>query len=78
MRSALVVLKRELRSFFVSPLAYVVLTSWLVWNGVVFWVLAEFYSRNAVSSGASNPLSGEPRTHCPVFSAEAHSSSSHF
>ena len=58
MRSAWVVLKRELGSFFVSPLAYVVLTSWLVWNGVVFWVLAEFYSRNAVSSGASNPLSG--------------------
>jgi len=57
-RSAWVVLKRELGSFFVSPLAYVVLTSWLVWNGVVFWVLTEFYARNAVSSGASTPLSG--------------------
>lgn len=58
MSGAWVVLKRELGSFFVSPLAYVVLTSWLVWNGVVFWVLTEFYSRNAVSSGASSPLSG--------------------
>ncbi len=58
MKSAWVVLKRELGSFFVSPLAYVVLTSWLVWNGVVFWVLSEFYSRNAVSSGASSPLAG--------------------
>ncbi len=58
MKSAWVVLKRELGSFFVSPLAYVVLTSWLVWNGVVFWLLTEFYARNAVSSGASSPLSG--------------------
>jgi ABC-2 type transport system permease protein len=58
MTGAWVVMKRELGSFFVSPLAYVVLTSWLVWNGVVFWILTEFYARNAVSSGASTPLSG--------------------
>jgi len=58
MTGAWVVMKRELGSFFVSPLAYVVLTSWLIWNGVVFWVLTEFYARNAVSSGASSPLSG--------------------
>jgi ABC-2 type transport system permease protein len=51
-------MKRDLASFFVSPLAYVVLTAWLMWNGVVFWILAEFYARNAVSSGTSNPLSG--------------------
>jgi ABC-2 type transport system permease protein len=49
-------MKRELSSFFVSPLAYVVLTAWLVWNGVVFWVLTEFYARNAVASGAASPL----------------------
>lgn len=58
MKGTWVVMKRELASFFVSPLAYVVLTSWLVWNGVVFWVLTEFYARNAVASGASTPLSG--------------------
>jgi ABC-2 type transport system permease protein len=57
-KSAWVVMTRELGAFFVSPLAYVVLTSWLVWNGVVFWILTEFYARNAVSSGASTPLSG--------------------
>jgi ABC-2 type transport system permease protein len=56
-RSTWVVMRRELGSFFVSPLAYVVLTAWLLWNGVVFWVLAEFYARNAVSSGAASPLS---------------------
>ena len=58
MKGAWVVMKRELVSFFVAPLAYVVMTSWLVWNGVTFWILAEFYARNAVASGASTPLSG--------------------
>lgn len=57
MSSAWIVMRRELESFFVSPLAYVVLTAWLVWNGLVFWVLTEFYARNAVASGASSPLS---------------------
>lgn len=57
MKSVWVILRRELGSFFVSPLAYVVLTAWLVWNGVVFWVLTEFYARNAVASGAATPLS---------------------
>ena len=57
MRSAWVIMRRELRSFFVSPLAYVVLCAWLIWNGLVFWVLTEFYARNAVASGAASPLS---------------------
>lgn len=57
MKSTWVIMRRELASFFVSPLAYVVLTSWLMWNGVVFWVLTEFYARNAVASGAATPLS---------------------
>jgi ABC-2 type transport system permease protein len=57
MKSAWVIMRRELRSFFVSPLAYVVLTAWLVWNGVTFQVLTEFYARNAVASGAATPLS---------------------
>ncbi len=58
MRSAWVVMKRELASFFVSPLAYVVLTSWLNFTGVTIWILTEFYARNAVTSGADTPLSG--------------------
>ncbi len=29
----------------------------VVWYCVVFWVLTEFYARNAVASGASSPLS---------------------
>lgn len=58
MRSAWVVMKRELGSFFVSPLAYVVLTSWLIFTGITFWILSEFYARNAVASGSDTPLSG--------------------
>lgn len=58
MKSTWVVMRRELASFFVSPLAYVVLTSWLIFSGVTFWILAEFYARNAVSSGSDSPLAG--------------------
>ncbi len=58
MKGAWVVLKRELASFFASPLAYVVLTAWLLFSGITFWILTEFYARNAVSSGADTPLSG--------------------
>lgn len=58
MRSAWVVMRRELASFFFSPLAYVVLTSWLIYTGLVFSLLTEFYARNAVASGADSPLSG--------------------
>jgi ABC-2 type transport system permease protein len=57
MKSTWVILRRELASFFLSPLAYVVLTAWLVWNGATFQVLTEFYARNAVASGAATPLS---------------------
>ena len=57
MKSIWVVMRRELASFFFSPLAYVVLTAWLVWNGATFQVLTEFYARNAVASGAATPLS---------------------
>jgi ABC-2 type transport system permease protein len=57
MKRTWVIMRRELAAFFVSPLAYVVLTCWLLWNGVVFWVLTEFYARNAVASGAATPLS---------------------
>lgn len=58
MRSAWVIMKRELASFFLSPLAYVVLTSWLIYTGWTFWTLARFYAQYAVSSGADGPLSG--------------------
>jgi len=58
MRGAWVVLRRELAAYFVSPLAYVVLTSWLIFTGLTFWILTEFYARNAVASGTDSPLSG--------------------
>ena len=58
MKSAWIVMRRELASFFVSPLAYVILTCWLIFSGLAFWILAEFYARHAVESGAATPLSG--------------------
>jgi ABC-2 type transport system permease protein len=37
--------KREIFSFFVSPIAYVVLTVWLLFFGVVFYVLALVFAQ---------------------------------
>ena len=50
-------MRRELGSYFVSPLAYVVIFSWLIFNGLTLSLLTNFYARNAVASGAANPLS---------------------
>ncbi|MDD9966476.1 MAG: ABC transporter permease subunit [Myxococcales bacterium] len=44
MRAAWTIAKREVRAFFVLPVAYVVLTVWLLYFGVVFSLLAEFFS----------------------------------
>lgn len=56
MKGTWVVLKRELRSFFVSPLAYIVMTAWLLWTGLTFVFLAEHYASNAIASGLASPL----------------------
>ena len=40
MRASWVIAKREIFAFFVSPLAYVVIAAWLIWNGVVYAMLA--------------------------------------
>ena len=56
MKGTSVVLKRELASFFVSPLAYIVWTAWLLWTGLTFVFLTEHYARNAIASGLANPL----------------------
>lgn len=43
---------RELRAYFFSPLAYVVLTLLLVVHGLVFWVIVSYLSDPRVSVGA--------------------------
>lgn len=58
MSAAFIIAKREIFSFFVSPIAYVVITAWLLWSGVVFWVLMSFVAGQGVSQAASQtPLS---------------------
>ncbi|MCG8557587.1 MAG: hypothetical protein MJD61_20210, partial [Proteobacteria bacterium] len=57
--SALWVLtRREVLSFFVSPMAYVVLTVWLLYSGLSFYFIAELFASQPVSGSATqNPLS---------------------
>ncbi|MFO0693279.1 MAG: ABC transporter permease subunit [Polyangiales bacterium] len=57
MRAALEIARRELFSFFVNPIAYVVVVAWLLWSGVAFGYLCENYAMNASMGGSSNPLS---------------------
>jgi len=59
MRAIWTIGKREIVSFFVSPLAYVVLTTWLLFQGATFWVMSFWFSQQDLGSGSSgaNPLS---------------------
>ncbi|MFW6067716.1 MAG: ABC transporter permease subunit [Myxococcota bacterium] len=57
MKAAWTVMKREVRSFFISPIAYVVLTAWVGVNGLVFYQLATYFSRNVSQSPTDTPLS---------------------
>jgi ABC-2 type transport system permease protein len=45
-------LRRELQVYFLSPLAYVVLTVFLLINGFVFWLIVSFLSDPRAVSGA--------------------------
>ena len=51
MRAAWVIAKREVSSFFVSPLAYVVLTVWVLLMGFQFWLLCEFRAQQPIGTG---------------------------
>ena len=42
MRKSLALVRRELMAYFSSPLAYVVLTAFLFFNGYVFWLIIAF------------------------------------
>lgn len=56
MRPAIAIAKREILSFFVSPIAYVVLSAWLLWSGVTFYLIAKFYAGNPSHSATDTPL----------------------
>lgn len=57
MRSAWIIAKREMRAWFASPMAYVVLTAWLLWCGFLFYALAAFQTQSGPSGGSGTPLS---------------------
>jgi ABC-2 type transport system permease protein len=51
--AVLTIARREVLSFFVSPIAYVVLTVWLLFFGIVFCLLAMFFGTQPPGSGAN-------------------------
>jgi ABC-2 type transport system permease protein len=52
MSAFLATLSRELRAYFFSPLAYIVMAGVLVVNGFVFWLIVSFLSDPRASAGA--------------------------
>jgi len=52
MKGALATLSRELRAYFFSPLAYAILTLFLLVNGFIFWVIVSFLSDPRARIGA--------------------------
>jgi ABC-2 type transport system permease protein len=50
MNSVLTIAKREIFAFFVSPIAYVVLTVWLLFFGIVFYILALVFAQQGAGT----------------------------
>jgi ABC-2 type transport system permease protein len=57
MKAVATIAWREMRAFFLSPMAYVVLTAWLLWSGISFYLLAQYFAAQLASSPTDNPLS---------------------
>ena len=53
MSAILTIARREITAFFVSPIAYVVLTVWLLFFGIVFYILAASFATQPPGSGGS-------------------------
>src|SRR5262245_47069293 len=53
MMATLTIARREILSFFVSPIAYVVMTVWLLFFGIVFYILALFMSSQSAAAGTN-------------------------
>lgn len=54
--NALRIARRDVRAFFLSPVAYAVLTTWLLWTGLSFGLLVEFHAQQPLAVGSDNPL----------------------
>ena len=57
MRTAWTIARREMFAYFVSPIAYVVTTVWLLWCGLTFYTLAGFFAGQTALSASMSPLS---------------------
>jgi ABC-2 type transport system permease protein len=57
MKAAWTIAKREVFSYFVSPIAYVVTVVWLIWCGLQFWLLAGLFAGAPNLSASASPLS---------------------
>ncbi|MDH5493338.1 MAG: ABC transporter permease subunit [Myxococcales bacterium] len=55
MRVAWTIAKRDIYSFFVSPVAYVVIAVWLLWTGLSFYVFAQWLA-SAPGGQGDSPL----------------------
>lgn len=56
MRAAWTIAKREVRSYFTSPVAYVVLLAWTFVSGLSFYTLVYWFAGNPSTGGSDNPL----------------------
>ncbi len=56
MKPVLAIYRRELRAFFASPVAYVVIIAWLYVCGLSYWAILSFFADGASSGGSDNPL----------------------
>ncbi|MCS6856506.1 MAG: ABC transporter permease subunit [Sandaracinaceae bacterium] len=54
MKAAWIIAKREILSFFLSPLAYVVLTAWTLWQGATYAIFCYYVAGSPVGSGVEN------------------------
>lgn len=52
MRSTLAIMRKEMVTYFSSPLAYIVLTAFLLLNGIFFWLILAYLTRPGVPPGA--------------------------
>lgn len=56
MRTAWAIYKRELIGIFCSPLAYVVMVAFLVFNGILFWFFMSIVASHPALTGSRSPL----------------------
>jgi hypothetical protein len=70
-KAALTIAKREIVTYFVSPVAYVVSTVWLVWCGLQFWLLTGVFASSPSLSASIESALNDSRSLIVVCSPHA-------